>query len=304
MRTDHKFAPPSEKGTILFGYSGGAEWGGNSVDPNGILYQNTNDEPWILQMVSQEDRNKEMASLSKGNGLYLTNCAACHGRDKKGSGTDFPSLVDIGKKNNAAGILAIVEKGSGRMPSFQHIPKENREAIVRFLLNTETTADKVIDEHIESGPAVEAKKESFPYVPRYVTKVWKRFMDQNGYPAIKPPWGTLNAIDLNTGDYLWRVPLGEFPELTKKGIPITGTESYGGPVATAGGLVFIAATRDERIRAFDKNTGKVVWEYQLPAGGFATPITYMVAGKQYVVIAAGGARGLKAGGKYVAFALP
>nr|WP_317046502.1 c-type cytochrome [Adhaeribacter arboris] len=292
------------KGTILFGYSGGAEWGGNSIDPDGILYQNANDDPWILQMVSQEERNKEMASLSKGNGLYLANCAVCHGKDRKGSGSDFPNLVDIGKRNNAEGIMAILAKGSGRMPAFEHIPKENRAAIVRYLLNTETAADKAESEHSETGPSETAKKESFPYVPRYVNKVWKKFTDQNGYPAIKPPWGTLNAIDLNTGEYLWRVPLGEYPELTKKGIPITGTESYGGPVATAGGLVFIAATRDEKIRAFNKKTGEVVWEYQLPAGGFATPITYLVNGKQYVVIAAGGARGLKAGGKYVAFALP
>ena len=304
MRTDHKFTPPREKGTILFGYSGGAEWGGNSVDPDGVFYQNANDDPWILQMVSQTERNKEIASVSKGNGLYLANCAVCHGKDRKGSGSDFPSLVNIGKKNNLDGIMAIVEKGSGRMPAFQHIPKENREAIVRFLLNTEMASDKVADEHSETGPTETAKKESFPYIPQYVNKVWKKFTDQNGYPAIKPPWGTLNAIDLNTGEYLWRVPLGEYSELTTKGIPITGTESYGGPVVTAGGLVFIAGTRDEKIRAFDKNTGKVVWEYQLPAGGFATPITYMVAGKQYVVIAAGGARGLKAGGNYVAFALP
>jgi quinoprotein glucose dehydrogenase len=120
---------------------------------------------------------------------------------------------------------------------------------------------------------------------------------------VKPPWGTLNAIDLNTGDYLWRVPLGEFPELTKKGIPITGSESYGGPLVTASGLVFIAGTRDERIRAFDKKTGKIVWEYQLPAGGFATPITYEVKGRQYIAIAVGGGRGSNPGGWYIAFSL-
>ena len=144
----------------------------------------------------------------------------------------------------------------------------------------------------------------FPYQPEYLTRNWDKLVDQDGYPGIKPPWGTLNAIDLNTGDYLWRVPLGEFPELTKKGIPITGTESYGGPLVTAGGLVFIAATRDERFRAFDKKTGKLVWEYQLPAGGFATPITYAINGKQYIAIAVGGGRGLKTGGMYMAFALP
>ena len=157
--------------------------------------------------------------------------------------------------------------------------------------------------NIVAKAAAPAKQDGFPYVPEYTIKVWQRFTDQNGYNAIKPPWGTLNAIDLNTGDYLWTVPLGEFPELTAKGIPITGTETYGGPVVTGSGLIFIASTRDERIRAFDKKTGKVVWEYQLPAGGFATPISYEVDGKQYIAIAAGGARGAKAGGWYVAFAL-
>jgi quinoprotein glucose dehydrogenase len=158
--------------------------------------------------------------------------------------------------------------------------------------------------HNEVSPSsAEEKNKVFGFEPAYVNKVWKKLTDADGYPGIKPPWGMLNAIDLNTGDYLWHVPLGEYPELTAKGIPITGTESYGGPVVTAGGLVFIAATRDEKIRAFDKKTGKIVWEYQLPAGGFATPITYEVNGKQYIVIAAGGARGLKAGGNYIAFSL-
>ena len=154
-----------------------------------------------------------------------------------------------------------------------------------------------------NAAAKPASKDGFPYMPAYVSKTWQRFTDQNGYPGVKPPWGTLNAIDLNTGEYLWRVPLGEYPELTKKGIPITGTDSYGGPLVTAGGLVFIAGTKDEKIRAFDKKTGKTVWEYQLPAGGFATPITYQIDGKQYIVIAAGGGRGQKIGGNYIAFAL-
>nr|MCU0352911.1 PQQ-binding-like beta-propeller repeat protein [Cytophagales bacterium] len=134
---------------------------------------------------------------------------------------------------------------------------------------------------------------------------YNRFVDKDGYPAIKPPWGTLNAIDLNTGEYLWKVPFGEYKELTAKGIPLTGTENYGGPVVTAGGLLFIAATKDEKFRVFDKKTGKLLWETQLPAGGYATPSTYAVDGKQYVVIACGGGKmGTKSGDSYVAFALP
>lgn len=298
----NKYMPPNTTGTLLFGYSGGAEWGGNAIDPDGILYQNSNQDPWELQMIDTETRNREIASLSPGNGLYLRNCASCHGADRKGSGTVFPGLLNIEKKRSEQEIAGLIKTGSGRMPSFQQIPEKDRLSIVQFLLNKEPkTAPKVADEH--SNADTVAAKTAFPYVPLYTNKLWTKFLDQDGYNAIRPPWGTLNAIDLNTGDYVWTVTLGEFPELTKKGVPLTGTESYGGPVVTASGLIFIAGTRDERIRAFDKKTGKVLWEYQLPAGGFATPATYEVNGKQYLVIAAGGARGKAAGGWYVAFAL-
>jgi quinoprotein glucose dehydrogenase len=139
----------------------------------------------------------------------------------------------------------------------------------------------------------------------YTTTGYNRWLDANGYPAIKPPWGTLNAIDLNTGEYLWRTPLGEFPELTAKGVPATGTENYGGPVVTAGGLVFIAASKDEHLRAFDKKTGKELWKFKLPAAGYATPSTYSVKGRQYVVIACGGGKcGTPSGDAYMAFCLP
>ncbi len=302
-RTDNKFTPPDTTGTILFGFSGGAEWGGNATSPDGIFYQNANDDPWITILIDTATRNKEFTSLSTGNVLYLTNCAACHGQDRKGSGTNFPNLVNIGKKRTANQLQAILKTGSGRMPSFQRLSEDDRNSIVNYLLNMPPAARaQAFSEHSTTAANEEPKKQ-FGFKQAYVNKVWKKLTDQDGYPGIKPPWGTLNAIDLNTGDYLWRVPLGEYPELAKKGIPITGTESYGGPLVTAGGLLFIAGTRDEKIRAFDRKTGKVVWEYQLPAGGFATPITYEVDGTQYVVIAAGGARGLKAGGNYVAFAL-
>ena len=298
----NKFMPPNTGGTLLFGYSGGAEWGGNAIDPDGILYQNANQDPWELQMIDMETRNKELASLSYGNGLYIKNCASCHGADRKGSGSVFPGLLAIGTKRSEEEITNIIKTGSGRMPSFQQIPEPDRTSIAQFLLNREPRqAPKPADEH--SNADTIAVKKDFPYIPLYTNKIWKKFLDQDGYNAVKPPWGTLNAIDLNTGDYVWTVPLGEFPELTKKGVPQTGTESYGGPVVTASGLIFIAGTRDERIRAFDKKTGKQLWEYQLPAGGFATPATYEVNGKQYLVIAAGGARGKAPGGWYIAFAL-
>lgn len=294
---DNRFTPPSEKGTLMFGYSGGAEWGGNAVDPEGVLYQNSNDNPWVLRMVDRKTRDKELASLSRGNALYANQCAACHGINRAGNGSDFPDLRGIGQRISPEQVREILRTGSGRMPSFVHLSGEEREAIASFLFNPRSGGKG------EDTKDNEEQNPKFGFEPAYEIREWRKLTDPDGYPGVKPPWGTLNAIDLNTGEYLWRIPLGEFPELTKKGIPITGTESYGGPIVTAGGLVFIAGTRDEKIRAFDKNTGKVLWEYQLPAGGFATPITYEVNNQQYIVIAAGGGRGAKAGGDYIAFAL-
>jgi len=304
-RTEHRntYLPPNLKGVLLYGYSGGAEWGGSSIDPDGILYQNVNNALWELQMVSRTTQQKEIASFSAGQGLYIANCSSCHGPDRKGNGLEIPSLLNYDGHLKKDAVANILKTGQGRMPSFQFLPEEQRKSIINFLLNSKAGA-RVASEHSGTQSGAAEKKKEFPYLPPYVSKRWEKVTDQDGYPGIKPPWGTLNAIDLNTGDYVWKVPLGEYPELTKKGIPITGTESYGGPLTTAGGLIFIAATRDERIRAFDRKTGKVVWEYQLPAGGFATPITYEMEGVQYVVIAAGGGRGLKAGGNYIAFALP
>ena len=152
----------------------------------------------------------------------------------------------------------------------------------------------------ESRPGDLASKEPFGH------KGYIQFLDHEGYPAIKPPWGLLTAIDLNTGEFAWQVPLGEFAELTARGIPRTGTETFGGSIVTAGGLVFIAGTKDEKMHAFDKQSGRLLWEYALPAGGYATPSTYQVKGRQYVVIAAGGAGmlGTKAGDAFVVFRLP
>jgi len=302
LKTENQFQPPSEQGTLLYGYSGGAEWGGNAIDLNGILYQNVNHAPWELTMISKKDRDQELASLSPGNILYSKNCSPCHGKDKIGSGSIIPSLIDIHKRRSDDEINSIMKYGNGRMPAFPYLSDDDRKALIGYLKNNEIIPPKKESEQTPNVKAPVSDSE-FPYKPDYFMHIWQRFTDQNGYLGIKPPWGTLNAIDLNTGEYLWTVPLGEFPELTKKGIPITGTETYGGPVVTGSGLIFIASTRDERIRAFDKKTGKVVWQYQLPAGGFSTVITYEVKGKQYIALAAGGGRGAKPGGWYIAFAL-
>ncbi|GAB3736546.1 outer membrane protein assembly factor BamB family protein [Spirosoma lituiforme] len=308
-----KYMPPSLEGTLFYGFGGGAEWGGNAADPDGILYQNANTMLWWLKMRDVR-LPADGVALTRGASLFNTNCAVCHAAgDKSGGGSQtaqaYPDLTDVGKRLTKDQIAGILSTGRGRMPSFAHLSTDDREAIIRFLLKLDakpaTTTVASTDSHSSAVNTPTPEGADFPYSPPYLNNGNTQFRDQDNYPAIKPPWGTLNAIDMNTGEYLWQVPLGEYPELTKKGIPQTGTENHGGPIVTAGGLLFIAATYDEKLRAFDKKTGKVVWEYKLPAGGFATPITYMVDGKQYIAIAAGGTRyGLKPGGSYVAFALP
>ncbi|ACT92263.1 outer membrane protein assembly factor BamB family protein [Dyadobacter fermentans] len=303
-----KNQPPDTLGGLLYGIGGGAEWGGTAADPQGVVYVNGNNMLWWLKMRdSRKSDGKQGQALSRGQVLFNTNCAACHATEAgtaSAATQAYPVLKDIGQRMNREQIAALLETGRGRMPSFQHISKEDRAAIVDFLLKVENKP-AANDIHAQTQTGMAKTNAVFPHQPPYINNGNVQFRDQDNYPAIKPPWGTLNAIDMNTGEYRWKVTLGEYPELTRQGVPPTGTENHGGPLVTAGGLLFIAATYDEKLRAFDTETGKVVWEYKLPAGGFATPVTYMVNGKQYIAIAAGGTRyGLKPGGSYIAFALP
>lgn len=298
VRPHLPFMPPSTQGTIILpGFDGGAEWGGAAVDPRrGILYVNGNEMPWILTMV--ETKAKAGAQLSSGRQIYNQICAACHGISREGDpARAYPTLANIGQKLKKPEILQLLDSGRGNMPAFAFLTQPQKEAVTDLLLGQEGSGSG------DRG-AVPDSAELVLDEP-YSHTGYNRWLDTNGYPAVKPPWGTLNAIDLNTGEYLWRIPLGEVPELKAKGIPPTGMENYGGPVVTAGGLVFIAATKDEMIRAFDQDSGKMLWQTNLPAGGYATPATYVVNGRQFLVIACGGGKmGTKSGDAYVAFALP
>jgi quinoprotein glucose dehydrogenase len=296
VRTGEQFIPPSKEGTVIYpGFDGGGEWGGAALDPNSnILYVNANEMAWILTMIDLNPGNSEKP-ISLGASTYMANCAMCHGPDMLGDKTGtYPSLKGVFSKYPAADIKNIIENGKNFMPGWKHIGDGRIEAVMAFIDGKQEP----------DNPHMQGMDENESLVP-YTHTGYNRFFDPFGYPAMKPPWGTLNAIDLDKGEILWQVPLGEFEELTEKGVPRTGTENYGGPLVTAGGLIFIGASKDEHLRAFDKKTGEEVWKYKLPAGGYATPSTYEIEGKQFLVIACGGGKmGTKSGDSYVAFALP
>jgi quinoprotein glucose dehydrogenase len=300
------WTPPSVEGTIIFPeFDGAGKWGGAAVDrETGVLYVNAADIPCIATMAPV------VASLAgatprSGRAVYASACASCHGADRRGDRDRTPSLVDVGARLSPAAVRDVIDRGRGFMPSFAALADAERRAVTDYLFGRDTLGVNVRGGGGDSPHANEPSTRGMRTASPYRFTGYERWKDPDGYPAVKPPWGTLNAIDLNTGERLWTVTLGEFPELTAKGVPPTGTPSYGGPIVTAGGLVLIAATQDERIRAFDKRTGALLWEAPLPAAGYATPSTYMVDGKQYVVIAAGGGKlGTRSGDAYVAFALP
>jgi quinoprotein glucose dehydrogenase len=300
-RSDGQFLPFAlGKLTVVFpGFDGGAEWGGPAIDPErDVLYVNATEMAWLAGLVPTERGG------SAGRQVYQAQCAVCHGPERKGAPPAFPSLVDVMSRLTAEQVAETVKKGKGRMPSFPGIDDAGMKDLVAYL----RTGDAAGAKSGQAGAADASADAGGEYkLERYTFTGYKKFLDEDGYPAIAPPWGTLNAIDLKTGKYLWKVPLGYYPELAKQGLDKTGTENYGGPVVTAGGVLFIGATiYDRKLRAFDTRDGKLLWEADLPYSGVATPATYMVDGRQYLVIGTSGARDAKGpqGGAYVAFALP
>ncbi|HXJ38435.1 MAG TPA: family 16 glycoside hydrolase, partial [Bryobacteraceae bacterium] len=229
----------------------------------------------------------------RGRQIYEGSCMACHGPDRAGSPPVITSLVNLLDRQKPAEIQAIITTGRNAMPAFNQLRPQEVTALIEFLKTPVTPAPAQTTSMAESQP-------------RYASAGTRQFSDPDGHPATAPPWGTLTAINLATGDFAWKVPLGEYPDLVAKGIRNTGTLNFGGPVSTAGGIVFIAATADEKFRAFESHSGRILWETTLPAGGYATPSVYMLDGKEYVVIAAGGGgkNGTKPGDSIVAFTLP
>ncbi|HLF33076.1 MAG TPA: PQQ-binding-like beta-propeller repeat protein [Cyclobacteriaceae bacterium] len=297
IRQGRYYIPPSMEGTLIFpGFDGGGEWGGAAVDPETIImYVNSNEMPWIHTMVDLLPGSEAELS-SSGKILYQKHCMICHMPDRKGDGRAYPNITNMDQKYTREDLKKYISVGRGVMPAFGFLSESEKDEIATYILNP------------DAKPGTSKVSEEMDSLVRkvpYTHTGYVRWVDKNGDPVITPPWGALNAINLNSGEIVWRVPLGELDYLTERGIPPTGTENYGGPVVTAGGLIFIGATKDEKFRAFDKATGELLWETKLPYGGYATPAVYETGGKEYVVIACGGGKmGTASGDVYVAFSLP
>lgn len=288
ITSNGQFIPMDTTGVILYpGADGGAEWGGAALDPrNGIIYVNANEMAWIIKMKALKNDDGD---LNIGQSLTQIHCARCHGGELQGL-AGIPELQNVNLRLSMDSIQTIIQKGRGAMPGMPNLSEDEITAITEFLSGMEETKDHRTEKVTIDVP--------------YTIASFARFKDDRGYPVVKPPWGTLNAIDLNTGEYLWKIPLGHEESLDDPNVPVSGLENYGGPVITKGGVLFIAATKDEKIRAFHMKTGKQLWEDQLPAGGYATPITYESNGKQYIVIACGGGKmGTASGDEYRAYSL-
>lgn len=281
--------PHPEYPIVLFpGMDGGAEWGGSAFDPESqTLYVNANQIPWLIEMTA----NSEFENM--GQTVYTNYCGNCHGLERKGNPPAIPGLLGIEEKYSSDSLDLLLKKGRGAMPAFDYLSDEQREVLIDFLLGKTDKGDKK-----------ELESQNASLAPRYYMTGYQKLLTQEGLYGSNPPWGVLTAINMRSGLKKWQVTLGEIDSLSQMGFAPTGTENYGGPAVTAGGLVFIAATKDEKIRAFDKETGEILWEAKLPASGHATPAVYEQNGKQYLVIACGGGKGTKSGDSYVAFTLP
>ncbi|NOS72284.1 MAG: PQQ-binding-like beta-propeller repeat protein [Verrucomicrobia bacterium] len=288
------FRPGSEgRANLFFNIDGGAEWTGACVDPDtGHLYVTANHMGWLISIFRNDDPPDDPKTpRTRGLTVFETTCASCHGTNRLGIGV-APPLRGVRHRLTDEQVTNQIRTGRNGMPAVPEAQLSEQD--LKALLDYVMLRDRPM-------PA----KTAPPERPVYSFTGYPRFVDHEGYPANKPPWGTLNCLDLNSGKLLWKVPLGEFPALTAQGVPKTGTENYGGAIVTAGGLVFCAGTIDSKIRAFDKVTGEEVWSAKLPWVGNAPPATYQIDGRQYIVIASTGSKlGTSFGDAYVAFALP
>jgi quinoprotein glucose dehydrogenase len=294
LRNDGPYEVPSLQGSLLTpGFDGGAEWGGAAWDQaSGLLYVNANNVSSIAQMRAASGTT--VRDLISPEAIYLMTCAGCHGNDRLGAGIAVPSLRDIGLRMSPLELYRVIYEGRGRMPGFgDRMGSMGTLMAMWYLYSAGDTVTQAADPEIGDAP------------PAYINAGWQEFLGPDGLPATRPPWGTLSAIDLNRGEIRWQQVLGDYPHALAQGVSGRGAQNYGGPVVTRGGLVFIAATPDEKIRAFHAASGKLLWQHELPHSGFATPAVYEADGRQFLVIAAGGGKlNRPTGSSYIAFSLP
>lgn len=290
------FSPPSlHAEAVMPQFNGGCEWGGAAFDPetNTVIVNVSNEAEWSSLAPSKPTDSLSLNELGKQ--IYRGVCSFCHGLPSAQNQV-APTLADIAKRRSKEEVASLLKTGRGQMPSFASFGETEQRAVIAFLFD-EGKSEILKTEDLDVSYAAE-----YPFIMTGHHD-WR---DPEGYPVNKRPWGTLNCVNLDKGELQWQVPLGTYPALEARGEPPTGTFNIGGPVVTAGGLVFIGAAMDERLHAFDKETGKLIWEYQMQYGGYATPATYSLEGKQYVLIAAGGGGkpGTKRGDAYYCFTLP
>ena len=315
-RYEGLFTPPSVKGSISFpGTIGGSEWGGAAYDPaTGVIYLKSNESPEMARLVRVDNSKLSSGDVEgrvNGREIYITYCASCHKPDRTGSEPLYPSLLGLNKRMSEEQAEKRVREGGGKMPPFGRILNGKEKAVVDFLFEKRRDGSmpnefdlKEIQHNRTTNSLVKADPSHKDTGVVYLnTLAYAQMRDLKGHPAIKPPYGTLNAIDVSTGDYLWTVPAGNIGDLQKKGAPSTGSTGSPGPIVTGGGLVFLGGGHDRNLQAYDKKTGKLVWEHTLPSFSSSSPSSYMVDGKQYIVVSVAGDKTHPAG-MIMAFALP
>jgi len=316
LRYEGLFTPPSIEGSLnLPGTIGGSEWGGAAYDPTtAILYLKSNNSPEIdlLKKITPESKTSApLLPYHAGKAFYMTYCASCHKEDRSGDEPLYPSLVGIEKRLTPEQVVNKIRQGGGKMPPFAGVIQGKEDAITAFLFSGndrklfQQEADLLEIRNNRSALADKRAKDGATDTTATYLNVlaYAPFKGSGNYPAIKPPWGTLNAINLSTGEYVWKIPVGNDSTLSKKGGQPTGLTGSPGPIVTAGGLVFIAGGKDRKLSAYDKDNGKLLWETVLPGLGSSTPCTYMREGKQYIALSVAGNKKDPAG-TIMAFALP